>query len=82
MSYWPDTPIFPLELPELLKIKLILATTNKEPFWLWQKCSTWPKLLGTTALVQRFASNCKAKRFNRERSNGFISVNEMNKVID
>lgn len=61
-SYWPDTPILPLELPELRKIKLILSTTNKEPFWLLQKCSTWSKLLRTTALVQRFVSNCKAKQ--------------------
>jgi len=32
-SCWPDTPMLPLELPELRKIKLILSTTNKEPFW-------------------------------------------------
>jgi hypothetical protein len=70
----------PLELPELRKIKLILSTTNKEPFWLLQKCSTWSKLLRTTALVQRFVFNCKAKRLNLERCNGFISVDEMNKA--
>jgi hypothetical protein len=79
-SCWPYTPILPVELPELRKIKLILSTTNKEPFWLLQECSTWSKLLRTTALVQRFVSNCKAKRLNHERYNGFISVDEMNKA--
>ncbi|XP_016659690.1 uncharacterized protein LOC107883680 [Acyrthosiphon pisum] len=79
-SCWPDTPILPSEIPEIRKVKLILATTNKEPFWLLKKYSTWSKLLRTTALVQRFVSNCKAKQLNHERSNGFISVDEMNKA--
>ncbi|CAI6373963.1 unnamed protein product [Macrosiphum euphorbiae] len=79
-SCWPDTPILPSEIPEIRKVKLILATTNKEPFWLLKKYSTWSKLLRTTALVQRFVSNCKAKQLNHERCNGFISVDEMNKA--
>jgi len=79
-NIWPGVPNLPSELPELRKVKLILSVTNKEPFWLLQKFSTWSKLLRTTALIQRFVFNCKAKRLHHKKCNGFISVDEMNKA--
>lgn len=77
---WPGVSNLPSELPELRKVKLILNATNKEPFWLLQKFSSWSKLLRTTALVQRFIFNCKAKKLDHEKYIGFISVDKMNKA--
>lgn len=78
---WPDSPSLPSELPEIRKVKLVLAAISDVNNNIIDRFSRWMPLVRTTAWILRFMFNVKiSSSESQQRHSGPLSVSELQRA--